>query len=697
MTPTGRPWLSRQATELFARLRDTAKDSFDCDLLIVGSGYGGAVAAARAAGHQVPQPDGRLRPARIWVLERGSEYQPGMFPSRFSELAGHVRFDTQAGQPALGRPEGLFDARIGSDVGVLLGNGLGGGSLINAGVMEKPAAGVFAEHWPHALEQAELDDGYRKVHEMLRPRAVPADKECSKLHVLDELVRPYQAGRCEVTVHWRNEDSAVGVPMQACTLCGDCLTGCNQSAKGSLDTNYLAFARARHVEMFCGGTVRTVARAGHGWDVHWQYTDRKLQRDAGTFVVRAQRVVLAAGALGSTEILLRSQTADLVFSGQLGGGFSANGDKITAGAKHPRRVVAVGHAETDPANADERRVGPTITGLIRVPPGADDTEPGFALEEFAVPAGLRNVYGEIVGLLAALGEDRVGSTDPYAVTDDDIDHIALYGSMGDDGAKGTIELPAPPAAGGRTEGVTIKWPDLRTHPLFRRVGAWLQTRQQPAITVPNPAAPLPGGFFLTVLPPVTVHPLGGCRMADEAGAGVVDHCGRVFNPKGGLHTGLFVLDGSIVPRALGINPAFTIAALAERAMPLLLHSWGWHAAEGTTRLAPRPRGRRRELPARDVVWSIRERVQGPCSIDGHRHWARLEIEFEEIPGFRRALALTGAPRRRRVHRRRARGAPAGLSRHPRRQRRTVHAGAGRAAWRRTHTARLSPERAIGAG
>src|SRR5688572_7874929 len=184
MTPTGRPWLSRQATELFARLRDTAKDSFDCDLLIVGSGYGGAVAAARASGHQVPQPDGRLRPARIWVLERGSEYQPGMFPSRFSELAGHVRFDTQAGQPALGRPEGLFDARIGSDVGVLLGNGLGGGSLINAGVMEKPAAGVFAEHWPHALEQAELDDGYRKVHEMLRPRAVPPDKECSKLHVL---------------------------------------------------------------------------------------------------------------------------------------------------------------------------------------------------------------------------------------------------------------------------------------------------------------------------------------------------------------------------------------------------------------------------------------------------------------------------------------------------------------------------------
>lgn len=655
MAQAGRSWLSRQAPELVARVEQarSRNEPFDCDLLIVGSGYGGAVAAARAAAHEIVQ-DGMRRPARVWLIERGSEYLPGMFPSRFSELAGHVRFDMQDGKPARGRPEGLFDARLGPDVCVLLGNGLGGGSLINAGVMLPPQAEVFASGWPSGinLDSATLQGGYRAAMDMLSPKPVPPNKECNKLHVLDALAGS-RAERPPVTVHWENEPSSAGVPMYACTLCGDCLTGCNQGSKGSVDTNYLAHARARGVEMFCGGTVDRLERADGHWRVHWRYTDRALRPEQDPpFFVRARRVVLAAGTLGSTEILKRSETETLTFSDELGERFSTNGDKIAAMAKQPRRVGAVGEQETDPADIAARRVGPTITGLIRTPADQDDdgvARPGFAVQEFAVPAGLRNVYGEVVALLAEIDHAHIGGTDPFAVTDDDIDHIGLYGFMGDDGGdsvagkSGKIVLPPEPSAG-RGEGVHIEWLLLRLHPLYTRMGRWLEQRLAPGgIVVPSTEEPKEEEGLRTIaklLPPITVHPLGGCCMADRCEDGVVDDRGRVFDPKGTLHEGLIVLDGSIVPGSLCINPALTIAALAERAMPLLLKEWGWQAAGPAPSLPARPSSQRRELPARDIVWSVRERVQGPFRLDDQRRfWARMDVEFEEIPGFRRALAL----------------------------------------------------------
>ncbi len=647
MARTSRSWLSRQAAELAALTKQARADGadVDCDLLIVGSGYGGAVAAARAAGYIVAEADGSRHPARVWVLERGAEYLPGMFPSRFAEIAGHVRFDMQDGAPARGRPQGLFDARLGKDVCVLLGNGLGGGSLINAGVMLPAAPEVFDSGWPSGITRESLRGGYEAASAMLSPRPVPPGLECDKLRALDALAgEPGPAERPPVTVHWHAEVNAAGVSMKACTRCGDCLTGCNQSAKGSLDTNYLAHANARGVQMFCGGTVERLERAADHWRVFWRHTDRTLQRtkDDPAFVLRARRVVLAAGTLGSTAILKRSESASLRFSAQLGKRLSTNGDRIAALAKQPRRVGAVGDQESDPGDDTARGVGPTITGLIRVPDAQRDdggVDRGFAVQEFAVPAGLRNVYGEIVALLAEVDHAHLGRTDPYAVTDEDVDHIGLYGFMGDDigqGESGTLELPQPDA-----EGVRIDWFSLRLNPLYGRMGQWLKDRAPDgSLALPDPAA---GAGKLSelvgILPPITVHPLGGCCMGDSADTGVVDDHGRVFDPAGDVHEGLVVLDGSIVPGALRINPALTIAALAERAMPWLLAQWQRTPAEAPPVLAERPRGRRRELPARDIVWSVRERLQGPFAGLTRACWARLEIEFEDIPGFRRALAL----------------------------------------------------------
>ncbi|MDQ6639629.1 MAG: hypothetical protein M3Z15_08195, partial [Pseudomonadota bacterium] len=143
-------WLSRGFEELVQRLpqrKDLDKDPPDFDVVIVGSGYGGAIAAAELAG----SVDAKGNPTRVCILERGREYLPGSFPARLSELAGHVRFSNGKIR-ARGECSGLFDARLGEDINALVANGLGGGSLINAGIMEEPLESVFrAPEWPVAI------------------------------------------------------------------------------------------------------------------------------------------------------------------------------------------------------------------------------------------------------------------------------------------------------------------------------------------------------------------------------------------------------------------------------------------------------------------------------------------------------------------------------------------------------------------
>ncbi|MDE2565199.1 MAG: alpha/beta fold hydrolase, partial [Burkholderiales bacterium] len=531
---------------------------------------------------------------------------------------------------------GLFDLRIGPDVSALLGNGLGGGSLINAGVMKRVPADLFDARWPAAIRDATLVPYYARAEAMLQPAGVPPADECAKLAVLDGLADVAglpPAERCPVTVNWAGAEVPTpgGVALQPCTLCGDCMTGCNQGAKGSLDTNYLAYAKARRVEMYCGVSVASIERdpGDSHWIVHWHCTER-ADRPAGgeAFKLRARRVVLAAGTLGSTEILLRSKALGLGLSPQLGAGFSTNGDGLVAGMRHPTPVHAVADPESDPADAQARRVGPTITGLVQVP--ADACGPAFAIEESSVPAALRDAFGEVTALLSW----GVGEPEGYLVSASAIEHLSLFALMGDDGAAGRLRLPAAPA--GATPavegGLKIDWAGAGDLPLYRRGAEWVSKH------LASPAKAANTSLLRTAF---TAHALGGCCMGEDFDHAVVDDCGRVYAHATFTHPGLAVLDGSIVPCALGINPALTITALAERAMPALMADWGLRAdtAAPVDPLLPRPMRRRLELPAADAVWALGERMQGPCNLPGGPYWAQLEIEFEAVPGLRKALSL----------------------------------------------------------
>jgi choline dehydrogenase-like flavoprotein len=658
--------LAAGAEVLAARLRARPEPgAVHCDLLVVGSGYGGAVAAARLAGAKVR--DEQDRDHTVWVLERGLERRPGSFPARFGELPGEVRFNSQDGKAPRGNVEGLYDLRLGEDVNVLVGNGLGGGSLINAGVMEQPLPAVFDHGWPHRvnLDEQSLRAGYERAAKMLQPQRLPespAQPPPRKLSVLRGLAwgsfgaaAEAQDLRCAATVNHDGKPSAAGVEMAACTRCGDCVSGCNQGAKGSLDTSYLAWAKRAGAELFCGGRVERLERSKGFWIVHWRHT-------AGTLAppppLHARRVVLAAGSLGSTEILLRSRSDALRFSKRLGERFSTNGDQIAAIFRHDPPAHAARDEDDDPAPAPgseaQRRlnIGPTICGLVRAktPAGA------IAVEEFAVPAPLKRVLGEVVttfgllhqavasgGALRRHAADEARGHDRLAVSHASLEYSSIIGLVGNDGAGGVIGLKLDDVATPWDGGIAITWPNKECT-LGRLFGAQIDWLTKAAAATGGTVVPMPSWQMLPAELPLavadavatTVHPLGGCAMADAPEGGVVDGCGRVFDAAGGVHDGLAVLDGAIVPTALVINPALTIAALAERAMPALAACWRLTLADldrlpqgelGPTS-ASTPRWQKQA--ARGTDFRIREQMHGWIELAGRRWWAQLEVPAMEL-------------------------------------------------------------------
>ena len=139
-------WISQGFERLIDRVRK-APTAIHFDVLIIGSGYGGAIAAATFAGRRYGG-----KAVTVGVLERGKEYLPGSFPTGLGELPGHVRQNNNK--------EGLFDIRLGEEVTTVVANGVGGGSLINAGVMEVPMPSVFQTGWPSSLKNLSTWNSY---------------------------------------------------------------------------------------------------------------------------------------------------------------------------------------------------------------------------------------------------------------------------------------------------------------------------------------------------------------------------------------------------------------------------------------------------------------------------------------------------------------------------------------------------------
>jgi cholesterol oxidase len=600
------------------------------EVVVVGSGYGGGITASRMA-----------RAGRsVCLLERGAERQPGEYPDSEDEMLDSMQVDG----PSLrtGSRLGMYDLRLNDDLNVFLGCGLGGTSLVNANVSLPPDPRVFEDpKWPEELRadlKNGLADGYERAEEMLCPQPYPDDfPPLPKLAALERSAQGFGKAdrfrRPPINVTFADRVNQAGVEQRACVLCGDCVSGCNHRAKNTVLMNYLPDARNRGARIVTGVAVKSLERGDEGWIVHYQAVETGREAfDAPTNFVSADIVVLAAGALGSTEILLRSKQAGLGLSDRVGQGFSGNGDVLAFAYNADQKINGIGFGSHSPAGREP--VGPCIAGVIdlRDEPTLDA---GMVIEEGSIPGGVGSFMPGL--LLAAAGlssrDTDPGLRDEIAEKAREAESLLLgprHGAvhntqtflvMTHDEGKGELRL--------EDDRLRVHWPGVGKEAIFAAVDKRLEEASA-ALGATYVRDPLWTKLLDNAL--ITVHPLGGCPMGADAERGAVDHKGRVFSGTTGaaVHDGLFVADGSIVPRPLGVNPLFTISALAERCCALIARDRGW-SIDYSLPSTPPP-----EPPPATVGIEFTERMSGFVSTnvaDDYRRAAEVAEDAGESLDF----------------------------------------------------------------
>ncbi|HEY1229054.1 MAG TPA: GMC oxidoreductase, partial [Ramlibacter sp.] len=520
---------------------------------------------------------------------------------------------------------------LGQGMVAISGNGLGGGSLVNAGVAIRPDADVFAQAaWPAAIRTG-LDGGlephFKTAHRQLRARTWSSDLPCGGGRLRKTVALERLGKRLDATVGAMD----LTIDPDACVRCGDCASGCNvPGAKQTVAQTYLMQA----VET---GLVRIVTHAevyrftpGEGcgdafwWEVHAFATDAQQQftatRDlfAETQAARTYRTLCApllfvcAGTLGSTQLLQRSQAragGTLSFSAKLGQQVSGNGDSLSWVVDEPQVVSSVGRGQAGktewekasrcaPYEAD-KIVGPTITAAADLRTSTSDLQQRLLVQDGAVPRAIALLARELLASARTLqqlddwwfrklGHPGAAGEDPLGASAEAAQHSQVLLTMGHDGSPARLVWLE---GSDRTAPFLPDPQELPTYKaqqrMFDKFGArhvhlplWNALPRAAADLMEGPKPP----------PTVTtVHPLGGCVMGDRVEDGVVDDLGRVWvqdvaapeippeaiEPESDgtgnrlrphRYRGLHVLDGSIVPTALGCNPLLTITALAERAL-----------------------------------------------------------------------------------------------------------------------------------
>ncbi len=541
------------------------------DVVVVGSGFGGSVAAYNMAS------DGRS----VVVLERGRAWPPGSF-ARTPEQMSRNFWDPSEGH------HGLFDIWTFRGLEGVVSSGLGGGSLIYANVLlrkdekwfvhESPLPGGGYEHWP--ISRADLDPHYETVEKMIGVARYPytdtpktnAMREAAADKGLDFMLPPLAitfsrnpgespVQRAELPVP--DYGNVHGFPRLTCRLCGECDLGCNEGAKNTLDHTYLSAAKHKGADLRTRHEVRGFRPLdGGGYEVTYVVhtaPDGEKSQHLPTKTITCERLVLAAGTFGTSYLLLRNVTALPAISNEaLGRRFCGNGDLLTflLGAKKNGKPRQLSGSK-----------GPVITSAIRVGDAADGDGSegrGHYVEDAGYP-----FFTDWLVEAAQLGpsamragkyawqriKDRVGDSSDSTLG---ADLAELIG----DGALSDGSLPLlgmgrdiPDGVFGLRDGrLGVDWFTDTSRDYFegvrstmKKIADFLEADYQD-----NP-------MWLTHRV-VTVHPLGGAVMGRTPLEGVCDEYGEVFG-----HPGLHVMDGALLPGPVGANPSLTIAAVADRA------------------------------------------------------------------------------------------------------------------------------------
>jgi cholesterol oxidase len=520
-------------------------DAFD--VVVIGSGFGGSVAAAKFA--EAGQS--------VLVLERGRAYPPGTFPRTPHEMGSNF-WDPSKGY------YGLFNIWSFQRIDAVVASGLGGGSLIYANVLLRKDPAWFRqprpddpsqdEDWP--ITYGDLEPHYANVEAVLQPELLP----------FGEGFRHGESARTSATLDAPFYGSFYDESRRTCRLCGECDVGCNDGSKNTLDHTYLALAHHHGAVISPLSQAVGLVRSGEGFGVDYVvHRPSALGQGAPTASlprqrVRARRVVLGAGALGSSYFLLQHGPGLGVTSKALGTRYCGNGD-LLGFVLRAKQIV------------DGER-GPVITSRLRHPDAVDAGGAGYGsyVEDAGYPgfAGWLVEHGRLYPIVkrtlrfAALRLweriRRQSNTDLSGELAELLGGGALSSrsmpllGMGRDVPDGRLFL--------ESDVLQCDWNFDSSAAYYDQLG-----KEMAAI-----AEQLGGRFqrnptwWLKRL--VTVHSLGGLPMGRTADVGVVDPVrGEVFGVPG-----LHVLDGAVMPGPVGPNPSLTIAAFADRACTKILEA-----------------------------------------------------------------------------------------------------------------------------
>jgi cholesterol oxidase len=531
--------------------RSTA--SHDYDVLVIGSGFGGSVTALRLT----------EKGYRVGVLEAGRRFEDADYP----RTSWDVRKFLWA--PRLGC-KGIQRIHMLRDVIILAGAGVGGGSLVYANTLYKPKSDAFYRdrQWAHITDwRVELAPYYDQAERMLgvvqNPTMTPSDEVMKR--VAEEMGVGDTFGMAQVGVFFgqegRKEPGAeVGDPFfggagprrRGCLEVGECMTGCRHNAKNTLVKNYLYLAENAgatvHAEITAVG-VRPLDRGGYAVDTVRTGAWRP-RRTARSFT--AEQVVFAAGTWGTQQLLHRMKAA---------GSLPKISERL--GVLTRTNSEALGGALTKLRNRKQHDFthGVAITSSIHP-------------DEWTHIEPVRYGKGSnAMGLLSTLMTDGGGQVPRWVkwlaqVARHPGQITSLYVGINHWSERAVI-------------GLTMQTLDnsITVHPKRTRLGRIKLTSRQ-GHGVPSPtwipaaneamrrvAAGIDGfplnsvGEMVDI--PMTAHFLGGCAIGDSPQSGVVDPYHRMYG-----HPGLHVVDGSAISANLGVNPALTITAQAERAMAL---------------------------------------------------------------------------------------------------------------------------------
>jgi cholesterol oxidase len=520
--------------------------SHTLDAIVIGSGFGGAITGCRLA----------EKGMKVLILERGRRWVPQDYPRKagdawlFSDL-----------QPA--RHNGWLDLRFFKNMTVAQAAGVGGGSLTYSSVALEAHPSLFTNGWPSEITYEELKPCYDSVTQMMNLQTVPDGQLTQRFKLAREAAETlgqrdrfsktplavsfspdwsYQLDDPFNPTHSKTHTNAQGQQQGTCIHLGNCDIGCDVQAKNTLDLNYIPRAEQCGTDVRPLHAVRFIEPRGTGYRVVFDriHQGRLIRGDE-----TAAHVFLAAGSLGSTELLLRCRDQYRTLpkiSRVLGQSWSANANVLSM-------------ATYSEGSRVQQTLGPSISGVIDFMDGSANGQ-RFVIEDDGFPNLLRNSLQACLddGKRTDLGRALLEQIEEHVRGDERSRNVMVWLGAGMDAADGRLTLRRPLLAPW-TRTLDLRWKPEQSQAVVEAILA-----VHAKMTQATGGRMRPNAAWSLFKNMVTLHPLGGCRMGVTPETGVVNHLGDVFG-----YPNLHVVDGSIAPTSIGRNPSHTIAALAERA------------------------------------------------------------------------------------------------------------------------------------